>query len=213
VVCYSVISFPNDGMAPSRKRDCLGENDEQATKLTPSAAGGPLTFLRARTRCTISMGFLAAALNRFGDLKGALFFLLQVVCYSVEIFCSNDGMAPSRKRGCLGESDEQATKLTPSAAGGPLTISASENAMHNLNGFFGCRVAANLWGRGRRVTARGTAGAAAVEGAATKAAMVGAAMVGAAAGAAGRTCSGSIACRCASAPLRPNHLLLQNYII
>jgi hypothetical protein len=139
--------------------------------------------------------------------------LLQVVCYSVEIFCSNDGMAPSRKRDCLGESDEQATKLTPSAAGGPLTIAASENAMHNLNGFFGCRVAANLWGRGRRVTARGTAGAAAVEGAAKKAAMVGAAMVGAAAGAAGRTCSGSTACRCASAPLRPNHLLLQNYII
>ena len=39
-------------------------------------------------------------------------------------------MAPSRKRGCLDESYEQAIKLTPSAAGGPLTISASENAMH-----------------------------------------------------------------------------------
>ena len=90
------------------------------------------------------MGVLAAALNRFGDLKGAHFFVLQVVCYLV-ISLPNDGMAPSRKRGCLGESDEQATKLTPSAAGGALTISASENAMHNLNGFFGCRLKP-LWG-------------------------------------------------------------------
>ena len=43
VVCYSVISFPNDGMAPSRKRGRLSESVEQGTHLTPSAAGEALT--------------------------------------------------------------------------------------------------------------------------------------------------------------------------